>query len=153
MFCRQKMIAHHNAQTGIVIYTHAFINYHPNMTHLSVFDDMISLDRLNTITACVFLNVPLAAPLTSHTCNASAEHTTDQSERNSEFLNGIYILKICLILTEYSPIFSPRLHSCRTQMHWMPLQCRHSLWFSLALPHNLHTCIWEKGIKWAIRYE
>lgn len=64
---------------------HSFINNNPNMTHLSVFDDKISLDRLNTITACVILNVPLAAPLTGHTCDAPAEHTTDQSERNPEW--------------------------------------------------------------------
>lgn len=74
-----------NAQTGILIYTHAYAsNYHLNMTHLHVFDDIIALDRLITITACVILNVPLAAPLTSHTCDAPVEHTTDQSEGGTE---------------------------------------------------------------------
>lgn len=73
-----------NAQTGILIYTHAFTNYHPNMTHLHVFDDIISLDRLISITACVIPNVPLAAPLTGHTCDAPVEHTTDQSEGGTE---------------------------------------------------------------------
>lgn len=73
-----------NAQTGILIYTHAITNYHPNMTHLHVFDDIISLDRLISITACVIPNVPLAAPLTGHTCDAPVEHTTDQSEGGTE---------------------------------------------------------------------
>lgn len=65
-------------------YTRAFTNYHPNMTHLHLSDDMITLNRLIFIAACVILNVPLAAPLTGHACHAPAENTTDQSEGGTE---------------------------------------------------------------------
>jgi len=146
MFCHHKMITHH-----ILMHKQAyqFTRMHSLTIILTWLTSECLMIRSSSTDSTLSLHVwSWMFHWQPHLLVTHAMHlqntTHNRPIRKKSWMEYTFF-KSCLILTEYSLFFSPRLHSCRTQTHRMPLQFRHSLWFSLALPQNLHTCIHESN--------